>query len=396
MSEAGPFSTLIEGFLMQDILINKGYKSFCYNGVTIRVYSTDPSHLIWLEEFLSPSFDCVAGVSHDCTVALVADTHQYTEILGRGAHPDGATVDCFALDTNVIQLPLWKSAGDGKVIFDIDRRAFYLVNQDKTEICILTLNDNMSARSALMRVVRELAMTYSQSMGGLIIHGSSLVAGDRGVIIAGPKKAGKTTLLIHALGQPSVHFVSNDRVVVFFEETGPILRGMPTIVSLREETLENFPHVRRRLLASSYHHRLSLKETRQQIPRASRERPDGRWSLSPAQFCTLLQVCPVAEGQAWALVFPRVTGASGTIHLEEISPDEGAVRLTASLFRANSSQKTADVFSLATKDLSPDRVRLESRCHQLTSRVRCFDCQLGREAYQDEASAAIFVNHLIA
>jgi len=102
------------------------------------------------------------------------------------------------------------------------------------------------------------------------------------------------------------------------------MRGMPTIVTVRQQTLEMFPPLYRRLLASSYHSRLTLSETGQRPLQAARPGEDGHFNLGPAQFCQLLQASPIAQGQVQALVFPRVTGGSGTIELEQLSAEAAA------------------------------------------------------------------------
>lgn len=375
---------------------NNSERVFSYNGLTVLVSSNDPSHLTWLEEFMSPHFGVGEGVPYHCKVSLTVDTERYREIQRRGGHLNGEQVDCFALDSNLVWLPLWSSATDDKVIFDKGFRTFYVVSRGSTEIDLVTPANNMMAvRIALMRVVRELAMNYAQQAGCLVIHGSAFVVGGGGTIIAGPKRAGKTTLLVHVLRQDAAKYLSNDRVVVSFEETGPVLYGMPTIVTVRQQMLEMFPELRSRLLDSSYRSSLTLGEANQRLHRPIRPAEDGRFFLSPAQFCELLGASPVARGQVRALVFPRVTGQRGTIEIEQLSAHVAAVRMIESLFSAGSAQKTSSVFALSSYGSYPTAATLEHLCVQLTSRVRCFECRLGKEAYQSEASAAMFVRSVM-
>jgi len=370
-------------------------RNFSYNGLTVRVSSTDSSHLTWLEEFLSPHFEVGDDFAYDCKVALTADSHRYKDVLGKGPQPDGAQIDCFALDSSVVRLPLWMSSSDEQIIFDEKCGVFYVISGNRPDFSILTHDNNMRARTPLMRVVREFAMNHSHRSGCLVIHGSAFVVGGRGVVIAGPKRAGKTTLLIHVLRQAGAQYLSNDRVVVSFEETGPTMRGMPTIVTVRQRTLEMFPPLYRRLLVSSYHSRLTLSETTQRPLQSARPGEDGRFNLSPVQFCQLLQASPIAQGRVQALVFPRVTGGSGAIELEQLSAEAAAARLAESLFGGPSGRITSDVFTLSGSGSCPDQATLESLCRRVTSRVRCFECRLGEEAYQNEASATTFLRQVL-
>ena len=370
-------------------------RDFSYNGLTVRVSSDDATHLRWLEEFLTPQFEINRGVSPDCKVVLTADTQQYEDMLEKGAQPDGKQIDCFALESGVVRLPLWASESDGPIIFDERFGAFYVVNQGIAEIRILTANSDNRARTSLMRVVRELAMNHSRRTGSLIIHASGFVVEGRGVLIAGPKRAGKTTLLIHVLRHGTAQYLSNDRVVVSFEETGPTMRGMPTIVAIRQGTLEMFPDLRRRLLVDSFHHRLGRSEPTQGIPPPIRPGRDGRFNLSPWQFCELLGVSAGAQGRVQALVFPRVTGEGGAIELEQLSAEAAAVRLSKSLFGAGPALLVSTVFALSGNDVRPAQATLESLCDRLTSQVRCFECRLGEEAFQSEGSVAMFLRHVM-
>lgn len=370
-------------------------RHFAYNGFTIRVYSADRSHLAWLEEFLRPQFQVLDDGPYECTLSLTADDQLFREVFRRGARPDGRRVDCFALDSSLVQLPLWQSLGPDQIIFDPQFRVFYIIRADCAEAEMLTLANNLAARISLMRVTREFAMNHSHRAGCLIIHGSAFVVGERGVIIAGPKRAGKTTLLIHELRTGSAAYVSNDRVVVSFGRTAPVLRGMPTVATVRKQTLEMFPDLLHRLLERSYRSRLSLAEMREAQLRPVKTNQDGDYYLSPAQFCDLLQVASVAQAQAEALVFPQVTGRSGAIELERLSSEVAAVRLTDCLFSSHSMQKVSAVFALSGNGAVPDRAILEGLCLRLTSQVRCFECRLGKEAYQDEDSAARLIGELL-
>ena len=136
-------------------------RNFSYNGLTIRVSSDDASHLNRLEEFLFPQFQIGEGFSHDCKVVLTADTQQYEDVLEKGPQPDGKQIDCFALESSVVRLPLWASESDGPIIFDKRFEVFYAVNQGNAEIRLLTAESGKGARTPLMRVVRELAMNHS-------------------------------------------------------------------------------------------------------------------------------------------------------------------------------------------------------------------------------------------
>jgi len=126
-----------------------------------------------------------------------------------------------------------------------------------------------------------------------------------------------------------------------------VARGMPTIVRLPTDTVEMFPHLIPRLRARSYHHRLTLSEVRKKAVGPAISDSRERLSLSPAQFCELLQVRAAPGADLCALVFPRVTGYRGGIEFELLSPSAAAARLTEGLFHADDPQKLSDVLDIA-------------------------------------------------
>jgi hypothetical protein len=107
------------------------------------------------------------------------------------------------------------------VVFDEELGAFYRRSQgDPAVVEIVAARDRAETRLALLRVVREYAMLYAARAGWLILHAAAVDFGDYGLVIAGPKRAGKTTLLLHALRNERGRYVSNDRVALSGEPSG--------------------------------------------------------------------------------------------------------------------------------------------------------------------------------
>ncbi len=368
--------------------------SFRYNGLTARVSSADPRDLVWLREFLAPAFEEVRTSDADCTVTLTIDTRRYMEFVRAGPQSDGGQLACFALDGSVVRLPLWTAGPSTRVLRDDPLRVFYILDPARTEVCVLSPRHNRKARMALMRVVREFAMTHSWKSGGLLVHGAALAVDGKAVVLAGPKKAGKTSLLTHLLRSRAATFVANDRTLVTLTGHGPAVRGMPTIVTLRPRMLKIFPGLRATLERRGYHHSLTLDEARGgESPPAPRP-PDAGVGLTASQFCEVLGAGLSPQAGAAALVLPRVTGEPGSIRLEPLSADIAAVRLADSLVGGRRSGSTSSVFDVAPGRSPTDPTALERLCRDFTSRVRCFQCDLGRDAYQS-ASAESFLEGVL-
>jgi hypothetical protein len=297
------------------------------------------------------------------------------------------------LDDSVVVLPLWSAKDAKRVVFDENFEIFYLVDDER--VTLLARKNRLNVRTPFMRVVREFAMNHARRAGSFFLHASSFTVGERAVIIAGPKNAGKTTLLMYALHDPSTRYLTNDRLLVCSDEAGFRLRGMPTILSVRERTFELLPELRSGLFERRYHFRSTLKEAAEAKSPSPRPWADGRIGLTAAQACELLESRPVAEARPGALLFPRITHGEGSIELSEISGQSAADRLFDSLFGVKHLNVGSDVFNPPGSSRGCGRSELRRLCLELTTAVDCYDCQLGQRAYSEASAAREFVGRAV-
>ena len=356
---------------------------FAFGGLRVLAEAA-PGHLEWLEEFLGPAFGRSDGHEADWRVSLVEDRKRYRQALDRG--PADGTLEAFAFDAKVVGLPRWRTDAGDTGLFDAVRGLHFEVAYASRAVTLLTEPGNADGRIALMRVVRELSMNRAQRRGGLLLHAAAMAVRDRGIVITGPKGAGKTSLLIHTLRARSARYVSNDRVVVPAAQGRPSAIGVPTIVALRRGTLDLFPSLAARAAASGYACRLTLEEALAAGPRAveSQGKPD---SLSPVQLCRLLDVAPLACSEIAAIVFPRITGETGTFALRRLTEAEVAEAIPDMLFGVRGGRFTSSVFADPSDPPAPDLGALAERCRAIASRLPCIECRLGLEAF-DSAGAA--------
>jgi len=342
-----------------------------------------PGHLEWLEEFLGPAFERADCHEADWRVSLVEDRERYRQALGRG--PAGGTLEAFAFDAKVVGLPRWRTEAAETSLFDAARGLLFEVAYASRAVTLLTEPGNADGRIALMRILRELGINRAQRRGGLLLHAAAMAVGDRGIVITGPKGAGKTSLLIHALRARSARYVSNDRVVV--PAAGrPLATGVPTIVALRRGTLDLFPSLAARAAASGYACRLTLGEALAtgSRPTDPRGKPD---SLSPAQLCRLLDVASLACSEIAAIVFPRITGEAGTFALRRLTEAEVVEEIPDMLFGVRGGRHTSSVFADPADPPPPELGALTERCRDIASRLPCVECRLGLEAFDAPAAA---------
>lgn len=357
---------------------------FRYGEMCVGVSCGRARDLRWLAEFLCPSFQVLDRGTADYQVSLRSNEKAWEIVQSWGPHPRGRLVDCFYLDTRITRHPIWRSPGDETIVHDEEFGVSYIVSHDDATITILALEDTRLPRLALMRVVRELAMIHSQEHDRMILHGASFLLGRRCFVIAGQKRAGKTSMLIHGLRQTGARYVANDRALVSLEASGARVRGMPSIVTLRPSCLAMFRKVRERLRSCSYYPVLSLSEARRGLQGRIKPWRNGKYNLSPVQFCDLMRVDMVGEARATAILFPRITKARGTMRLRRLSVDQASVRLRGSLFRARSPRKFGGIFAELGGQGNPRRAAVIRFSRQLASQVPCYICELGRDAYSED------------
>jgi hypothetical protein len=295
-------------------------------------------------------------------------------------------MDCFLNDSHVIRLPRWNSEGGGTVVFQESLHVLYGVQGDGRLISLLSPEGNLGARTALMRVVRELAMSHSRQTGGLLLHAAALSLGSRGLIITGPKRAGKTTLLAYLLRETRGSYVSNDRLLVS-RRTPYTARGMPTIITLRQSTLDRLASLHRAVLAGAYHFQRTLSEVALGGPPPTPWK-DGSRGLSPAQFCAGLGVGSRAECTPAVLLFPRIASDVGVGRLRDLPRDRAAERLQHCLLGGAFPGTISELFALPTDPSPPGPEELAEMCRELVGRVQCLECELGETAYGSRTLAA--------
>lgn len=348
-----------------------------YLGLSFRIRTADAAALGWLQEFLRPQFADAEGA--DVEITFEADTGRYARWHARGPHPGGARRAAFALDTRLVEVAAWGE----DTWFDPNYDVLYRV--DGRGVTVLTAEPNrLRARVALMRVVREFVLNRLERGGALLVHGAAIRLGGRGVAVAGPKRAGKTSTLTYALHAPHAGFIANDRAAVHETDGALHVRGIPTVVTVRRSGLAFFPDVQARLSASTYHDVLTMEEARRGVLGPARPNAEGRYTLSPAQWCVLLDAKPVAGERLDAVVFPRVTPDATGIEVERLAPDAAEASLREGLFRTGETRKSGDLFvAPGTGDAllpAPDPVR------RVAETVACFRCRLGPDAFANPGS----------
>ena len=372
-----------------------------YDGFTIQVRAGSEGVLTWLEEFMTPSFATgSAAVEADVVVSLIVSRSALSAWLEE-AHPAGRDVECFTMDREHVRWSLLQRPEGGTFAYGRQEEvALWSQRAGRAggrEVTLLAASDDRLTRLALMRTVREMALHHGLGRGQLLLHAAAVSSGADVTLIVGPKRSGKTSLLVHALQHPGTSYLANDRVLVAAEgsheppgdsPTAHAAYGVPTIVRLRDGALDWFPALRAAMGTRIW--RFDRSRAEQDAPdngdatRLGRgERATAPTSLSPGQFLELLGCAGASHGTVARLVFPNIAASSDTpgFALRRLAPDEVASRMLGAGLLA--SGRVASYLSESEAHAATDaRHRLEDAVRALASRAPGFACALGPRAYR--------------
>ena len=296
-------------------------RRFSFDGVSVEAGSNDATHLAWLEEFLTPSFDVApAGAPADWSIRLEVDPAAYRSLLARG--PAQGWVDGFAMDGGVTRLPRWRSGKGECVAHDAERSAFFLAGREPA-VRIVADARRAGARVALLRAVREAALSVALSGPRMLLHAAAFCVDGGGFVLAGPKQAGKTTLLLQAL-RGGASFLANDRVCINLGTTPVASAGRPHDRSgtpRHPRCARSSGREDRALSAASPSDPGRVADT----PPNARPRP----SLTPPQLCDLMGAPSARDAQLEAVLFPHIVRDASALSLVPLCPAAFQTRLRA-------------------------------------------------------------------
>lgn len=359
-----------------------------YLGFTVKVNVPDSMDMVWLREFLCPQFETVDADRYHCEVSFHVDDGKYDALLQQNP---ASQEECpgYILDTRIERFLVWQTRPALEIFLDPQFRVFYSTSTDRKKVEILAHSSrSLDARTTLMRVIREYATHYARRCEGFFLHAAAFSVQGKGVLVAGHKNAGKTSTLIHFLQKTGSDYISNDRVFVRMDVDPPMIQGMPTILTLSDETLKMFPLLNQGFSKRPYHHRWSMDEVGEQDEafRGSQ----GDHTVSPCQFCHLMEVSSIPGAGLSAIVFPRIQKGEKGIALQPLNSDEISERLgEARLGRIH--QGARSIFDLDGRGqaVAEEQIGDDTLLECVSREVKGFECLIGWQAFADEDPSAL-------
>ena len=308
-------------------------------GAPITIRSELPGVLAWLEEMLAPGFS-VQKQDDDATALRVTIG---AEMVRDSEWTPEATFACFALDTEVLRLP-GRAVGSSFVLEDEHWGTRYQLAPGSVRIT--PSRPDARVRLSALRVVREMATVGALAAGGRIqLHASCLAWEGRCLVLAGPKRAGKTTLLARLAASTGAEIVTNDRLILRDTAHGWQVTGVPTIVSVRPGTMRRLPELFRTVPAVVRPVDLALQEATSAAARFGVVTEPSQLSLSPAQLAHEVGSRLSQGGPLACLAVVGVQAGPGDFHVQRLSRAQAAETIEAVRYGASARADEPTVFA---------------------------------------------------
>lgn len=189
----------------------------------------------------------------DCHVTVAADDGTLAEAL-RERRRDAQPVPGTVLD--VVRLPLLPPTSAFARFADAQLYDLTVLSQDET--IVVAGRGGPPVFLAGVRALRNVAATIWNARGGVYLHAAALDMGGEGILLLGPRRAGKTSQVCGLLARSGAAFISNDRALLFSDGT---LVGVPVAVNLRAGTLKRFAALEGLRTAHDAGHNISERTT---------------------------------------------------------------------------------------------------------------------------------------
>lgn len=344
---------------------------YSFGSASVDVDTDAADTLRWLTEFLTPWVDETAFGHADVRVSVTCSRSAFDDLEHRSSA--ARLIPCFALDSQLVTLPGWDDRG-GAVLADTELGCFYQVHGHHVDI--VGRPGERRVRLGLMRVVRETLAAQRLIQGQFLdLHTAAFEVEQRAVLVAGPKNAGKTTLLCYALASHRARLIANDRVFVDVDQVPGTVYGVPTLASVRPGTIQFFPGLRREF----DEHPMRFHTGERDLSSRGRE-----FGLSPGQLAQRLGALCVRSAPLAAVVFPDVVDDTDTWTVEALSAVEGLALLGMCFYGAHREGSSRTILAGLSGAVPPSG-EAHVVAGRLAEKVRFFRCRLGPRAYERSA-----------
>ncbi len=349
-------------------------ETFALLGTTIRVTCDDPAALVWLREVLTPMSERLPSRGSTLHVDVATAPDRYRDVAASRPTDTLAAVPCFVGDRTLTYRPGWER--DGRIVVDEHRLgALYVLGDGRVDV--LAAPGTSRVRTAAMRVVRELAV--ARALGDpacTLLHAAAAAPSIGAVLFAGPREAGKTTVLASVVRATGAGVLTNDRTLLRRTADGWTAGGVPTIVNVRPGTLALLPDFAAAVARVAAGPDRTVAEA---TAARTRGAADGPTKLSTAQLAAALGARLAPPMPLAAIVFPDPRAARDEIAIERLTGADAAHGIATARFAQHAERDVPTAFARLAGAARPPGAE-EALLARLALEVPCFAVRLGAAA----------------
>ena len=218
---------------------------FDLGGRTVRVTAPPGETLEKLRSFFHPyitSHDATHHADDPYDLAAVCEPELYDYVKANIPEtPDHVLTAVLRHDFEYQLRCFYSESGEITIIEDEPLKLFYVASGRGRAVKVISTVGSRT-QTGLLRLIRS---AWMLGRDALIVHGCVMEKHGRGIIVAGEKRAGKSTSLLNLCSRKGYDVIANDRLLLELNRPGERLRavGVPTVVNLRRETLRPFPEL---------------------------------------------------------------------------------------------------------------------------------------------------------
>lgn len=210
---------------MGNSVISKGY--ICC-GKQICVQADSDTHECLCLFFLESSNE---QMNYDIKIDIIKDVDLNSLELMELREKKNSFVEIF----QGIEARQWKQYGE--LITEYSNAPLIFVHSMSENKYEIHLTDSNNSGNQVVRIIRDIIYSYVSEK--VLVHGALCRYKGKGILIIGPKGAGKTTTL-HYLMHLGAEYVSNDRVFIEVLEGRIIGHGFPLPIRVGYGTINSF------------------------------------------------------------------------------------------------------------------------------------------------------------
>ncbi|MEQ9641167.1 MAG: hypothetical protein RIM84_14180 [Alphaproteobacteria bacterium] len=353
-------------------------RRFTFAGAAVDVAANQPEPLDWLAGIVPETAPGPVRLS----VELINDDAVHAGLRQRPVPTLVSPVPTFARHRRHVAALDHTFDGGERTLYDPDFDLFYVVGEHRVRI--VARRDNLRARLRLLHILREVGLATACQRRALILQAAALIVDGQALLVVGPPRSGKTTLLAHLLRQPGATYLADQLVVLLAQGDGFMAMGVPSIVEVRPDT----PRLLGGDLARLVHDADSAFLT--PAERAARAVPqptdDGRLVLTPRQFADAMGAGRAEQAPVVGILLPDTAGPARSRELQRIPVEAAEPRVANAVFRIAFGGAAQSLFAHFAGTGTSASYRSDlTLLQRLVQTVPTFDCSISADAFDDTA-----------